>query len=148
MKEPEDYVNDITGFIDPFHIIIPKYDAKVRKYRDLVHRYNMIYYDIVKRKGEDWADKRGIKPMVLLEVAGNSISLPELPLGEVAGADLTRGTRETEISEAKIEEMRDRINVLNVDARMAGGGVNTEPRPGYTPLYSDYVDETRIERPN
>ena len=142
MTEPEDYINAITGFIDPFHIIIPKMDPKVRKYRDLVHRYNMIYYDIVKRKGEDWADKRGIKPMVLLEIMGPSISLPELPLGEFAGADLTRGAAAAEISEQRIEEMRDRINVINVDARMAGGGATTEPRAGYTPVYSDYVDET------
>ena len=46
MTEPEDYINAITGVIDPFHIIIPKMDPKVRKYRDLVHRYNMIYYDM------------------------------------------------------------------------------------------------------
>ena len=104
MTEPEDYINAITGVIDPFHIIIPKMDPKVRKYRDLVHRYNMIYYDIVKRKGEDWADKRGIKPMVLLEIMGPSISLPELPLGEFAGADLTRGAAASEISEQRIEE--------------------------------------------
>ena len=43
--------------------------------------------------------------------------------------------------------MQDRIAVINVDARMAGGGVSTEPPAGYSPVYRDYVDETEVERP-
>ena len=88
----EEAFNNITGFFDPFHIIIKNLDPNVAKYKKLVSNYNAIYYDIVKRKSEDWARERGIKPMVLIESSGNSISLPSLIEGEqLAGADLTRG---------------------------------------------------------
>ena len=88
----EEAFNNITGLFDPFHIIIKKMDPNVSKYKELVKKYNDIYYDIVKRKSEEWARARGVKPMVLVETAGNSISLPNLIEGEqLAGADLTRG---------------------------------------------------------
>ena len=48
------------------------------KYKQVVKDYNAVYHDILKKKGEAWVQRRGIKPMVIVETAGVGSSLPNL----------------------------------------------------------------------
>ncbi len=145
MSTPEDQINNLTGFLDPFHLVIPRMDPNVAKYKQVVKDYNATYYDLVKKKGEAWVIRRGIKPMVILETSGTSFSLPHPDLiegAELAGIDLTRGA--TEQTEAKIEKLKDDIAELQTIANSSAGGGARAPPPGYSPAYTD---ETNTSTP-
>ena len=150
MSTLEDVINNITGFIDPFHLVISKADPNVRIYKNKVDDYNVVYNDLVKMKGVEWVKARGIKPIALLETAGTSFSLPtpEMPFTELAGADLSRGAGAQ--AEEKIAELQDNISELQRIANSSAGGGARAPPAGYSPTYSDVPPRNyeRIHNPS